>query len=217
MVGVEALAVIIGYLLGSIPFAYIAGRLIKGVDIRQAGSGNVGAVNTMREIGTAAGFAVLIADIAKGTMAVLIAQWLGLSLILVFLDTRMLVFIVGFAAVVGHNWPVSLKFKGGKGAATTLGVLLALAPVELAISFAIMVIVVLVTSNMRLGIGIGLALLPLIIWGFGGTGSLIAYSLALPLFLGFRNIRAFKRELASVSDKKDLIIDKQFTPWQRRK
>ena len=65
----EALAIIIGYLLGSIPFAYIAGCLIKGVDIRQAGGGNVGALNTMREVGTAAGFGVLLADMAKGPVA----------------------------------------------------------------------------------------------------------------------------------------------------
>ena len=205
----EALAIIIGYLLGSIPFAYIAGRLTKGVDIRQAGGGNVGALNTMREIGTVAGLAVLLADMVKGTVAVLIAQWLGLSLTFVF--------IVGFAVVAGHSWSVFLRFKGGKGAATTLGVLLALAPLEFAISFAIMVIVVLVTSNFRLAIGVGLAVLPLLIWWFGGEGSLIIYCLALSLFLGFRNILTFKRELASVTDKKDLIIDRRFTPWQRRR
>jgi len=203
----EALAIIIGYLLGSIPFAYIAGRLIKGVDIRQAGGGNVGALNVMREIGTAAGLGVLLADMAKGAVAVLIAQWLGLSLIFVF--------IVGFAAVVGHNWSVFLKFKGGMGAATTMGALLALTPVEFAISFAIMVLVVLITSNFRLGMGVGLAALPLIIWGFGGAGSLIAYSVALPLFGGLRSAPALKE--AITGSKKDLIVDKKYKPWQRRK
>lgn len=205
----EALAIIIGYLLGSIPFAYVAGRLIKGIDIRRVGGGNVGALNVMREIGTVTGLAVLLADIGKGLLAVVIARWLGVSLIFVF--------IAGFAAVAGHGWPVFLRFKGGGGAATTLGVLLALAPVEFAISFAIMVIVVFVTSNFRLAIGVGLAVLPLVIWQFGGEGSLIIYSLALSLFLGLRNILTFKRELASMRDKKDLIIDKQFTPWQTRK
>lgn len=203
------MAVIIGYLLGSIPFAYIFGRLIKGVDIREVGGGNVGALNTMREIGTVAGLAVLFADMGKGLLAVLIAQWLGVSLIFVF--------ITGFAAVVGHSWPVFLRFKGGQGASTTQGVLLALAPVEFAISFAIMLIVVLVTSNFRLAIGIGLALLPLILWWFGNESSLIIYCLALFLFLGVRNILTLKRELAAMRDKKNLIIDKKFTPWQRRK
>lgn len=209
MLATGILAVVIGYLLGSIPFAYIAGRLIKGVDIRRVGGGNVGALNIMREIGMVAGWAVLLADMGKGVLAVLIAQWLGVSLIFVF--------IAGLAAVVGHSWPVFLKFKGGKGGATTMGVLLALAPVEFAISFAITVIVVLVTSNVRLGMGVGLAFLPLIIWWFGNDNSLIIYSLALPLFLGLRTIPAIKRELASVRDKKGLIIDKQFTPWQKRR
>ena len=207
--GTEVLAIIIGYLLGSIPFAYIAGRLIKGVDIRQVGGRNMGALNAMREIGTAAGIAVLIADMAKGLIAVLIAQWLGLPLIFLF--------IVGLAAVVGHNWPISLGFKGGRGAATAIGVLFALAPYPVAISFAIMVIVVLVTSNVILGMGVGFAFLPLIMWQFGEPGSLIAYSIALPLFCGFKYIPTFRRVTASASSRKDLIIDKQYKPWQKKK
>jgi len=207
MVRVEALAIIIGYLLGSIPFAYIAAQITKRVDIRQVGGGNVGALNTWREIGITAGVSVLLADMAKGVVAVFIAQWLGLSSILVF--------VVGFAAVAGHMWPLFLKFKGGMGGATTMGVLLALAPVEFAISFAIMVIIVLVTSNMRLGMGIGLTLLPLFIWGFGGAGSLIAYSLALPTFIGLRFIPALKKTFAG--SKRNLIIDRQYKPWQKRK
>ncbi len=209
MLATGILAVIIDYLLGSIPSAYIAGRLLKGVDIRRVGGGNVGALNTMREIGTVAGLAVLLADMGKGVLTVLIAQWLGVSLIFVF--------VAGLTAVVGHSWPVFLKFKGGMGGATAMGVLLALAPVEFAISFATMVIVVLVTSNFRLGMGVGLAFLPLIIWWFGGDNSLIIYSLTLPLFLGLRTIPAIKRELASAGDKKGFIVDRRFTPWQKRR
>jgi len=207
MVGVEALAIIIGYLLGSIPFAYIAGRLIKGVDIRQVGGGNVGALNTMREIGTAAGLGVLVADIAKGALAVIIAQWLGVSLIFVF--------IAGFAAVLGHMWTVFLKFRGGIGAATTLGVLSYLVPVEFAISFAIMVLAILITSNFRLGMGVGLACLPLTIWGFGGAGSMIAYSLVLPIVSGLRAMPSIKRDITS--SKESLIVDRKHKPWQSRR
>ena len=203
------LAVIIAYLLGSTPFAYIAGQLIKGIDIRQVGGGNAGALNTMREVGTVAGFGVLFADIAKGVLAVLIAQWLGLSLIFVF--------IAGFAAVVGHNWPVFLHFRGGKGAATTLGVLLVLAPIELLISFAIVVIVVLVTSNVTFSLTVGLPFLPLIIWLFGGADSLIFCSLALVLFLGLRYLPSARRAFASAKSKKNFIIDRRYKPWQSRK
>jgi len=209
MAGVAVLGVIVAYLLGSIPFAYIAGRLIKGIDIRQVGGGNAGALNTMREVGTVAGFGVLFADIAKGVLAVLIAQWLGLSLIFVF--------IAGFAAVVGHNWPVFLHFRGGKGAATTLGVLLVLAPIELLISFAIVVIVVLVTSNVTFSLTIGLPFLPLIIWLFGGADSLIFCSLALVLFLGLRYLPSAMRAFASAKSKKDFIIDRRYKPWQSKK
>ena len=152
----EVIAVALGYLLGSVPFAYIVGRLKKGVDIRQVGGGNMGALNTMREVGMSAGIAVLILDIAKGSVAVLIARWLGLSPIWIFM--------AGFAAIAGHNWPVFLGFRGGRGAATTIGVLLVLVPLELAISLAITAIVVVITSNVRLGLAAGLALLPLIIW-----------------------------------------------------
>ena len=200
------LAVVIGYLLGSIPSAYIAGRLKKGVDIRQVGGGNMGALNVIREVGAAAGYAVFAADIAKGAAAVLSAQWLGLSLIWVF--------VVGFAAVVGHNWPVFLKFKGGKGAATIMGVLLALVPREFGISFAIIALIVVVTSNIRLAIGIGLALLPLIVWLFGESGMLIAYSLVLPLFCGVRSLTELK---GAAGGRKGFIFDREYHFWQAKK
>jgi len=207
--GTGIIAVIIGYLLGSIPFAYIAARLVKGVDIRQVGGGNVGTLNVMREIGTVAGSAVLLADMGKGALAVLIAQWLGVSTIFVF--------VVGLAAVLGHSWPVFLGFMGGRGAATAIGVLLVLTPVESAICFAIGVTVILFTSNFRLAIGVGLVLLPVIIWLFGREISLIIYPLTLALFLGLRNVLTLKRELATMPSKRDLIIDRKFTPWQKRR
>jgi len=209
MIFSAVMAIIIGYLLGSIPFAYIASRLKKGADIRQVGGGNVGALNTLREIGLLPGLVVLIADIAKGSAAVLIAVWLDLPLIWIF--------VAGFAAVIGHNWPIFLKFKGGKGAATTIGVLLALSPAEFAISFAIMAIVIVITSNVRLAIVVGLALLPLIIWQFNGSGMLIAYSLALPLFLLIRSLPSFREAVANTGDKRGLIFDRDYHFWQTRK
>jgi len=209
MIASAIVAIVIGYLLGSIPSAYIAGRLNKRIDIRQVGGGNVGALNTAREIGLLPGLAVLIADVTKGAVAVLIARWLDLSLAWIF--------VAGFAAVVGHNWPIFLGFKGGKGAATTLGVLLALVPSEFAISLAIMVIVIVITSNVRLAIGIGLAFLPLIIWQFNGSGMLIAYSLALFLFLGVRSLPGTREAMANTGDKKGLIFDRDYHFWQTKK
>ena len=203
------IAIVVGYLLGSIPFAYIAGRLKKGVDIRQVGGGNPGTLNTLREIGLLPGLAVLIADIAKGSITVLIAQWLNLSL--------MWIFVAGFTCVVGHVWPVFLKFKGGRGAATTLGVFLALIPREGAISLAIIVVVIIITSNFRLAITIGLAFLPLIVWQLNGSVMLIAYSLALPIFLIIRNIASSKGSISNIGSRKNLIFDRDYHFWQARK
>jgi len=209
MITESVVAVISGYLLGSIPFAYIAGRLLKGVDIRRVGGGNVGGTNVMREVGTAAGIGVLAADIGKGTLAVLIAQWLGVP--------QVIVFVTGLAVVVGHSWPIFLEFSGGKGGATTVGVFFALAPVPCAISFGIMLLVAFVTSNLRLAMGIGIAFLPLILWGFGGEVNLIIYSVALPLFTGLRALPAVIKSLRNPEEKKNFIFDKEHKPWQRKK
>ena len=203
------LAIVIGYLLGSIPFAYILGRLIKGVDIRQVGGGNVGAANTMRQIGIVAGLAVLLLDMGKGLLAVVIARWLGVPLIFVF--------IVGFAAVAGHCWPVFLRFKGGKGAATTIGVLFALTPVESAISLALIVAIIIITSNVRLAVVAGLAVLPIIIWQMNGSGMLITYSVIMFLFLGVRSLPSILEAMAKTGDKKNLIFDRDYHFWQSRK
>ena len=201
-------AIVIGYLLGSIPFAYLTTRLKKDVDIRQLGGGNVGALNVYREIGPAFGIAVLIADVAKGAVAVLIAQWLGLSLIWTC--------VAGFGAVAGHNWPVFLKFRGGKGAATIMGVLLALMPVQSAIGIGIAVIVVMITSNVRLG-AIGLAFIPLIAWLFDKPSTLVFYSLAIFLFLVIYTAMGLKGELARVGEKKGHIFDRDYHFWQTKK
>jgi glycerol-3-phosphate acyltransferase PlsY len=201
-------AVLIAYLLGSIPFAYIAGRLKKGIDIRQVGGGNLGALNVIREIGLSAGLAVLFADITKGILSIFIAQWLSLS--------RIWTFIAGFAAVCGHNWPVFLRFKGGKGAATTLGVLLALVPTEFAISLVPMAIAVIITSNIRLTVAVGLAFLPFIIWLLDGSMLLVGYSVVISLFLILRSLPGLREALAG-TERKGLVFDREYHFWQARK
>ena len=201
-------AIVIGYLLGSIPFAYIITRLKKGIDIRQVGSGNVGALNVYREVGPIFGLSVLAGDLVKGVLAVLIAQWLGLSLIWIC--------VAGFAAVVGHNWPCFLGFRGGRGAVTIMGVILPLVPIPFAIGFVIAVIVVIITSNIRLGI-IGIAFIPLIAWLFDKEPTLIFYSLALFLFLVVRTLAGLRGEMAKAGGKKSLIFDRDYHFWQTKK
>jgi acyl phosphate:glycerol-3-phosphate acyltransferase len=114
------LGILCSYLLGSIPTAYIAGKILKGIDIREHGSGNVGATNVFRVLGKKPGVVVLIIDILKGVVAVaVIGKLLGLVNIPDYI-------LLAIAVVCGHNWTVFLQFKGGKGIATSLGVLIGL-------------------------------------------------------------------------------------------
>jgi len=108
------------YLLGSVPAAYLAGRWSRGIDIRQYGDGNVGTTNLMRLTSKSVAIPVFIFDLGKGALMVWIAQRLGL-------DTTQQV-TVGVAAVIGHNWPVFLRFNGGRGIFTSLGVISVLVP-----------------------------------------------------------------------------------------
>jgi glycerol-3-phosphate acyltransferase PlsY len=201
-------AIIIGYLLGAIPFAYIIARARRGIDIREKGSRNVGALATWRETGPAFGIVALLADVGKGVLTVYAARWLGLDIIWIC--------AAGFAAVVGHNWPVFLKFHGGKGASTIMGVLLALMPAQFAIGLGIAVLIIIPTSNIRLGM-IGLACIPLIAWLFHKPAEYIYYPLFLILFLAAYTLIGFRAELARGGEKKGLIVDKKYTFWQTKK
>jgi glycerol-3-phosphate acyltransferase PlsY len=203
-----ALAIIIGYLLGSVPFAYIIGRLKKGVDIRNVGGGNVGALNTYREVGPVYGLGVLTADILKGALSVWVATWLGLDLEWIC--------VAGFAAVVGHNWPVFIRFRGGMGAATVIGVLAALTPVPLLISAGIVLLLIGITRNVRLSL-CALVLVPVFHWIFDNDFTYIACALGLLLFICLRLLFNLKKELSKTGGKKNLIIDREYTAWQTKK
>jgi glycerol-3-phosphate acyltransferase PlsY len=117
--------IVISYLIGSIPFAYIFGRAMKGIDIRKFGSGNVGATNVLRVLGKGPALAVLALDTLKGLACVIfVADGLAAR---VSVDAQTLRLVFGISAILGHNWTIFLKFKGGKGVATTIGVLMGLA------------------------------------------------------------------------------------------
>src|SRR5438046_4064321 len=130
----EFLLVLFGYLLGSIPTGYVLGFL-AGVDVRKAGSGNVGATNVARVVGKRQGLLTLVADAAKGFIPVFVSAQFGLS--------ATVIGFVGVAAFLGHLFPVFLKFQGGKGVATALGVFLGLAPLASLILILIFTVVVL--------------------------------------------------------------------------
>ncbi|MDP2652691.1 MAG: glycerol-3-phosphate 1-O-acyltransferase PlsY [Candidatus Omnitrophota bacterium] len=115
------LACAVSYLIGAIPTAYIFGKIYKKIDIRQFGSGNIGAANTFRVLGKGPGIAVLLLDIAKGLVpTAFVAPVAGLTQVFSLVA-------IGLCAVVGHNWTIFLNFRGGKGIATSLGVLIGLA------------------------------------------------------------------------------------------
>jgi acyl phosphate:glycerol-3-phosphate acyltransferase len=143
------IAVIIAYLLGSIPTAYIITRITTGKDIRKLGSGNVGAHNVYENVGKPAAVITAIIDIGKGIAAVLVA-FLG------FGAPQYWVLASGLAVVIGHIWPVFLKFRGGNGIAATIGVLSFLMTKELLISIAVMILVMVFTRNLVLSVNTGL-------------------------------------------------------------
>ncbi|MGA7678288.1 MAG: glycerol-3-phosphate acyltransferase [Dehalococcoidia bacterium] len=174
-----ALSIVIAYLLGSIPFAYIIGKL-SGFDVRKVGDRNAGTFNVFRHAGLGAGIATLIADVGKGVLAIVVAKLLSAH--------ELVVFGAGVAAVIGHNWPVFLRFRGGRGLAVVIGVLLALLPIEMLIAAAISIAVLFAT---RSSIWFGVALfLPLVLlcWLFRERISLLIYSAALPCLAGLTHL-----------------------------
>ncbi len=134
---IEAGVILACYLLGSVPFGLIAGYLVKGVDIRKYGSGNIGASNVMRTLGWPVGVPVFILDVAKGFVAVEVCKQLGFS--------EYVVVAGAFAAILGHTFSVFLKFKGGKGVATSLGMIIGFDPVIAGLAFVIWLVVVGIT------------------------------------------------------------------------
>jgi glycerol-3-phosphate acyltransferase PlsY len=175
---------VVSYFIGSVPTGYLVARLVKGVDIRKVGSGSIGATNVRRVMGQGWAVFVSVADMLKGALALLVtatsagtAPWL-LSL-------------VGFAVVMGHNYPIWLKFRGGKGVATTYGVVFFLWPYE---SFAIALLsgaiwyaVMTTTRYVSLASMTSLLALPVFFWMLDAPFSFIAISFVLAVFALYRH------------------------------
>jgi glycerol-3-phosphate acyltransferase PlsY len=155
------LGVTISYLLGSIPFGYIAGKVVKGIDIRDYGSGNVGATNVLRTLGAKAGIVVLLLDAAKGFVSVLVIGSLAVRLGWP-LGLSMVKALCGAAAIIGHDFPIFLGLKGGKGVATGLGVFLAATPLYAWLAINVFVVAVGVTSYVSVGSLLMAATLPVL-------------------------------------------------------
>lgn len=148
---------LLAYLLGSIPFGYLIVRWQKGIDVRSTGSGGTGATNVMRNIGIAGFVATFILDVSKGILAVLLASRLTSG------DPRWIA-ASSVAAILGHCFPVWLKFHGGKGVATGVGVFIALAPFEVALVLVIFVIILMIWRYVSLGSIIATAAFPFLVY-----------------------------------------------------
>ena len=156
-----SLTILMAYLVGAVPFGIIISRIFGIKDIRNEGSGNIGAANVWRVAGYKAAVWVFIADIGKGAVAILMAEAAYNNFNLSFYSLDLFLATCGAAVVIGHIFPVFLKFKGGKGANTTLGVAAALLPIHSLICVTVFLIVLMVTKYVSLGSIIGATVLSL--------------------------------------------------------
>lgn len=147
----------IAYLLGAIPFGYLLVKLTTGTDVRSGGSGNIGATNVLRTTGPAAGIATLLLDIGKGYLAVWIGRRLGN-------DAVIPICVAALGVMIGHIFPVFLKFKGGKAVASFVGAFLCATPIALAAVLVVFVVIVFWTRHISMGSIIGAITFPLAVW-----------------------------------------------------
>ncbi len=200
------IAIVLGYLFGSIPTAYLATRVAAGKDVRRLGGGNVGGLNVYREVGLLPAVVVGIVDVAKGAAAVAIAYWL--------LDvSQPFVLAAAVASVVGHNWMVWLKFGGGKGMGAAIGSLFVLFPlygypIGLAFFFGVILIPFVITRNVALSMGIGLLSLPFISWLGMHSAPFIIFSVVLGLVILVKFVPTAMRTLARARGVKGFVFDR---------
>jgi acyl phosphate:glycerol-3-phosphate acyltransferase len=174
-----AAAIAIGYLLGSIPFAFLLSRRLEGIDIRRAGSGNVGAANVLRTTGVRAAILVMLLDMAKGAGSVLVAQrWMAGDAAPA---------AAGLAAIVGHIYPVWLRFRGGKGVATACGVFSVLAPWAMLPALVLFIATVWATGFISLGSVIATIAIGPIAYGMDAPRAAVAAALGAAAVIVLRH------------------------------
>jgi glycerol-3-phosphate acyltransferase PlsY len=173
------IALVAAYFLGSFPSAYLMGRMRKGVDIRTVGSHNMGAMNSIYNIGFIYGVIVLFCDLGKGFAAVALAHWLGKGF-----EVSWWFYIemaAGLVSVLGHNFPVWLKFKGGKGGATVIGAILYFIPWGWPIGFGIFLVLLALTRVPTISYGLAMLSFPFISWLIYHNGYYVIYTSLMTL------------------------------------
>jgi len=194
-------SIVLAYLLGSIPPAYLVAHA-HGIDIRKVGDANVGAANVMRCLGFAPAAFTLTADIAKGVLAILIARHLS--------GQESVVLFAGVAVVAGHNWPITLGFRGGRGAATSIGVLFALLPLHVGIVFPLAAGTLWLSRNYTLSSVVMFATVPFFAYFTGSFFYLCAYAAALPCIVGLTTLaRVHTLDPQLVRQSKAVGVDKR--------
>jgi glycerol-3-phosphate acyltransferase PlsY len=182
----EIIVALFSYLIGSIPTGFIIGKL-AGIDVRTAGSGNIGATNVARVMGKGRGLLTLLADVAKGFVPVFAAQQMAFS--------HTAVAVIAGAAFLGHLYPIFLKFRGGKGVATAFGALLAVAPQVTLILIAVFIFAALPSRIISLGsLGAALAA-PILFWFFSYPAPFVALTVFLATMIVIRHHANIKRLL----------------------
>jgi len=182
----------LAYLCGSVPVGFLLASL-AGIDIRRRGSGNIGATNVARVVGWREGVLTLLGDVLKGFLPVLLSWYFGFE--------PWAIFWVGLASFLGHLYPVFLKFKGGKGVATALGILLAVAPAAMAILASVFVLVALISRAVSLASLIAAVLAPLVLWLLRYPLPFVSLSFVLALLIVVRHRENIQRLLAGVEPK----------------
>ena len=183
---IESVAVVGGYVLGAIPFAYIITRLRAGIDIRTVDIGNSGAGSVLRAVGWREGLLTLVGDVGKGSVAILCAQLLEVG--------PHWVLAAGAVAVVGHVYPVYIGFRGGQGVATAIGVFLVLSPGATLLTLAVMGMVLLFSLRSRLSRRLFLAaacgapFLPVFVYAIDRSVELALFAAAVVTFIAVRNV-----------------------------
>ena len=175
------------FVLGSVPFGMIFTRS-SGVDIAKVGSGNIGATNVLRAVGAKQAVLTLACDLLKGTAAVAAGSWLGLS--------YQMVGGMGLASIMGHDFSVFRKFRGGKGVATSVGVILLYTPAAGLVTVAVWLLAVFATRVSALGALAGFAALPVAVWGFGYEWEKLFLSVIITVLLFVRHIPNIRQMLA---------------------
>lgn len=200
--------IVVSYFVGAIPFAYIVGKVFKGVDLRKKGSGNLGSTNAFRVLGIPLGIIVQVLDVAKGFVATnfvshLMFEALPFHNYTPFEDFTLVKLIAGLACVVGHTYSVFVSFKGGKGINPAVGMLISLTPVDILITAGFFVLVLLSSGYVSLGSIIASLIFPMTLFirenvfrvEIDGYHTLIYFSIAMSIFLIYNHRSNIKRLL----------------------